>query len=409
MKGYKHNTECRVCIGDDLVQVLDLGATPPANAYLTEKELGSKEGEYPLVLHFCRTCSLVQLLDVVDPEILFKNYHFLTGASQPAVEHFQKYADEVIRTFITSPDDLVIDIGGNDGVLLEPVSTFARVLNVDPAENLASISEARGVPFYPAFFNSHTADVLIQEFGTAKVVTANNVFAHTDPIRDVFKGVAKLIGEGGVFIFEVHWVKHLIDEGAFDQVYHEHLCFYSLHALKHLVEASGMKIFDVEVVPMQGQSLRVYAAKDREPTVRVKEILEAEQAAGLTEESTFTKFSEEVAQNRDTLRTLLKNLKAQGKKIVGYGAPAKSTTMLSYYSISRDLIDYIVDSTPLKQGMYTPGTHIPIRSPEALNEDPPDFIVLFAWNFKDAILEKEAKLRERGVKFIIAIPHVEVI
>jgi len=409
MNSYKHNNTCRICLGEELIKVLDLGRTPPANAFLKEEELQNPEPLFPLALYFCKACSLVQILDVVDPEMLFKNYHFLTGASQPAVEHFQKYAQQVIKPFITSKNDLVVDIGGNDGVLLEPVKEFARVQNVDPADNLAPISEARGVPFYSAFFNSIVADDLLKQYGTAKVVTANNVFAHTDPIRDVFKGVAKLIGEEGTFIFEVHWVKHLIDEVAFDQIYHEHLCFYSLHALKWLVESAGMTLFDVEIIPMQGRSLRVYAAKDRPVSSRVAELLAEEERSYLTKENTFLEFGAKVEKNKEKLKNLLSDLKSKGKKIAGYGAPAKSTTLLNYYGIGPETISYIVDSTSLKQGLYTPGTHIPIYPPGYIHENIPDYVVIFAWNFKDAILEKEKALFKKGVKFIVAIPDIAII
>lgn len=410
MQDYIHKMTCRVCEGMDLVKVLDLGSTPPANAYLKEEDLGKPEASFPLALYYCRTCSLAQLLDVVNPEILFKDYHFLTGASTPSVEHFKKYADEVIKPLISSKDDLVIDIGGNDGVLLSFVKDYARVLNVDPADNLASISEGRGVPFYSAFFTSQTADELIAKYGHAKVVVANNVFAHTDPIRDVFKGVAKLIvGGDGVFVFEVHWQKHLVEEGAFDQIYHEHLCFHSLHALKHLVESAGMKVFDVEIVPMQGQSLRVFVAKDRTPSMNVERILTEERAAGLTDEETHHAFAEKVATNKKKLLALLNELKAAGKKIAGYGAPAKGNTLLNYYGIGPDILDYLTDTTTLKQGLYSPGMHIPIVSPEKLLTDTPDYILLLAWNFKDAILEKERDLREKGVKFIVTVPEVEII
>lgn len=409
MQDYTHKAVCRVCEGTDLVKVLDLGSTPPANAYLKEGDLGKPEKSFPLALYYCRTCSLAQLLDVVDPSILFKDYHFLTGASAPSIAHFKKYAEEVIKPLITSKDDLVIDIGGNDGVLLSFVKDYARVLNVDPADNLAPISEEKGVPFYPAFFTSEIADNLIAKYGTAKVVVANNVFAHTDPLRDVFKGVAKLIGEDGVFIFEVHWQKHLLEEGAFDQIYHEHLCFHSLHALKHLTESVGMTIYDVEIVPMQGQSLRVFASRHKVPTENVARILKEEEMAGLTDERAHRAFAEKVEENKKKLLVLLAELKAAGKKIVGYGAPAKSTTLLNYYGVGSETLEYLTDTTPLKQGLYSPGTHIPIVSPERLQSDRPDYILLFAWNFKDYILEKEKDLRDAGVKFIITIPTVEVI
>ena len=409
MQHCTHNTHCRICGSTDLVQVLDLGTTPPANAYLKEEDLDKPEPRFPLAIYFCRSCTLVQLLDVVDPEVLFKGYHFLTGASTPSVEHFEKYAKEAVRPLISSKDDLVIDIGGNDGILLSYLKDDARVLNVDPADNLAKFSEEKGVPFYPAFFDSKVAQELIGTYGHAKVVTANNVFAHTDPLRDVFKGVANLIGDDGVFIFEVHWVKHLVETGCFDQIYHEHLCFHSLHALKKLVELSGMEIFDVEIVPMQGQSLRVYASKGREVKPAVARVLAEEETAGLTTEGAYRAFAEKVEANKKALLELLRTLKAEGKKIAGYGAPAKSTTLLCYYDLGRETLEYLTDTTTLKQGLYSPGKHIPIVSPNRLKEDRPDYAFLLAWNFKDAILEKEEELRKKGTKFIVTIPELQAL
>jgi C-methyltransferase C-terminal domain/Putative zinc binding domain/Methyltransferase domain len=407
--GYVHKDTCRICGGKDLVQILDLGSTPPANAYLKKEDLEKSERSFPLALYFCRNCSLAQLLDVVHQDILFKDYHFLTSASAPSVEHFRKYAEEAIRPLIASPNDLVVDIGGNDGVLLSFVKDYARVLNVDPADNLAPISEANGVPFYPAFFTSQTADEIRAAYGKAKVVVANNVFAHTDPLQDVFKGVAKLIGDEGTFIFEVHWAKHFVEEGAFDQIYHEHLCFHSLHALRNLIESASMNIFDVQIVPMQGRSLRVFAAKDRLPTANVERVFAEERAAGLTDESTYHSFAQKIKENKQKLLALLRQLKAAGKKIVGYGAPAKGNTLLNYYGIGPDILEYLTDTTILKQGLYSPGMHIPIVSPDILRTDTPDYVLLLAWNFKDSILEKEKELRARGGKFIVTVPEVEVI
>jgi len=409
MKDYIHKTSCRVCEGSDLVEILDLGSTPPANAYIEEENLGEPEESFPLVLYFCRTCSLAQLLDVVDEEILFKDYHFLTAASAPSVAHFKKYSKDVILPLVKSKDDLVIDIGGNDGALLSFVKDYARVLNVDPADNLAPLSEEKGVPFYPAFFTSKTADDILKKYEKARVVVANNVFAHTDPIRDVFQGVSKLIGEDGTFIFEVHWAKHLIEGGAFDQIYHEHLCYYSLHAAKYLVEATGMKIFDVEIVPMQGLSLRVHVSKNRSSSKRVAEILEEEKKLGMRNEDAYLNFAKEVHENKDKILKFIKEIKKGGKKIVGYGAPAKGNTLLNYYGLGAETIEYLTDTTSLKQGLYSPGMHIPIVSPEKLLTDTPDYILLLAWNFKDVILEKEKDLRKKGVKFIITVPEVVIV
>ena len=232
--------------------------------------------------------------------------------------------------------------------LLSYVKDSARVL-IDPAENLAPLSEAKGVPFYPAFFTSKTADDLLGKYGNAKVVVANNVFAHTDPIRDVFAGVATLIGDEGTFVFEVHWVKHLIEEGAFDQMYHEHLCFYSLHAAKHLVEATGMKVFDVEIVPAQGKSLRVYVAKDREASPRVAQILAEEAAAGLTGEASHHGFAETVRSTRQIARPACKaQNRAKNRRLWRAG---QGNTLLNYYGLGTETLDYLTDTRRLSRAL----------------------------------------------------------
>lgn len=410
MTDFEVRSDCRVCGGQDLIPLLDLGDSPPANAYLRRGQLQEPEREYPLGIHMCRDCSLVQLLTVVDPTILFKDYHFMTGASQPSVAHFAEYAESVVAPFLRSPADLVIDVGGNDGVLLSFLTGRARVLNVDPADNLADASRARGVPFHAAFFSSAVADELRAEHGPARVITANNVFAHTDPIRDVMHGVARLLDTDGVFVFEVHWVKHLLDNACFDQIYHEHLCYYSLHAIRHLLRGAGLQLFDVQVIPTQGQSLRVFAASGERPvSPRVAEVLEAERASGVTEVGTWQDFAATVEQGKRDMNAMLTGFKSDGKRIVGYGAPAKSTTLLNYYGLGPDTIDYIVDSTPLKQGLYTPGMHVPIVGMERLADDTPDYVFVFAWNFREAILAKEHALRERGARFVFAFPHPTVV
>lgn len=408
MQNYILKNTCRVCEGGNLVQVLDLGSTPPANSYVKKENLDKPEASFPLVLYYCRDCSLLQLLHVVDPALLFKDYHYVTGASGTWSDHFRRYAREAVLPLVSSPKDLVIDIGGNDGALLSFVKDHARVLNVDPADNLAPLSEAAGVPFSPAFFTSTVAQDVIAKYGHAKVVLANNVLAHTDPLRDVFKGISQLLTDDGVLIFEVHWQKHLL-EGAFDQIYHEHLCFHSLHNLLPLVKSAGMSVYDVQIVPTQGQSLRVFAAKNRPQTPAVARVLTEETQAGIGNEETYHAFAKRVETQKSELLSLLKELKAHGKKIVGYGAPAKGHTLLNYYGVGTSVLDYLVDGMVLKQGLYSPGMHIPILSPERLQTDRPDYILLLAWNFKDLILKKEEALRRQGVKFIVPIPVVDVI
>ncbi len=409
MKNYIHKDNCRICGSKDLVKILDLGETPLANGFLTEKELKKEEEKFPLVVYFCKGCSLVQLLDVVDPKILFGNYHFMTSASKPAIDHFIKYGRELVDNFIKNKNDLIIDIGGNDGTLLGSVKDHCRVLNVEPASNIADISVKNGIATINDFFSGDLARRILDEYGKAAVVSANNIIAHTDKVKDIFAGVKLLLKDEGVFVFETHWVKNLIGEGGFDQIYHEHLCYYSLHALKHLIDSTGFFLKDVKSVPMQGESLRVYAGKTNEASTAVDEFLRIEKETGLIDVKTFLGFSDKIIENAKNVKELLALLKKQGKKIVGYGAAAKGNTLLNYFQIGPDLLDYIIDTTPLKWGCYSPGMHIPIVHPDELKINPPDYVFLLVWNYADAILEKERELREKGVKFIIPVPTVRVV
>ena len=408
MKNYTTRDDCRICGSKDLVKILDLGETPLANGFLTKDELGKTEEKFPLAVYFCKKCSLVQLLDVVDPKILFGKYHFITSASKPSVEHFAKFGKELRDKFVKSKDDLVIDIGGNDGTLLGNLKDCCRVLNIEPASNIAEISAGNGIPTINDFFSSGLAQKVLNKYGKASVISANNIIAHTDKVKDVFAGANLLLKDDGVFVFEAHWVKNLIGDGGFDQVYHEHLCYYSLHALKHLVESEGFFIKDVKSVPMQGESLRVYAGKTSGYSVSADEFLKKEKEMGLTNVGAYFGFSDKVVKNAKNVKKMLVDLKQQGKKVVGYGASAKGNTLLNYFGVGNDILDYIVDTTPLKQGLYSPGTHIPVVHPDKIKEDTPDYIFILAWNYADSIIEKESALREKGVKFIIPVPEVKI-
>ncbi len=404
---YKRET-CRACGGTDLTKFLDLGEMPPANAFLSESELKLPEKKFPLAVYFCRGCSLVQLLDVVNPELLFKNYHYMTSASKPLAEHFRKMAAEIAEKFIETKNDLVVEIGSNDGVLLEAIKSKCRVLGIEPSENLARIAEKNGVPTIEEFFSYSLAEKILQDKGEARIVVANNVMAHIDDMKDIFSGVKKLIGKNGIFVFEVHWLGNLIGAGGFDQIYHEHLCYWSLHSLKKFIEPLGMKIFDVQKVPMHGESIRVFVSASRGEEKSVSVLLSEEKNIGLNKEETFFAFAKRVEKNRQELLDLLKSLKSEGKKIIGYGAPAKGNTLLNYCGLGTETIDCISDSTPFKQGLFAPGSHIPILSPENFKKSPPDFALLLAWNYAEEILKKEQDFREAGGKFILPVPKVKI-
>ncbi|MES2087681.1 MAG: class I SAM-dependent methyltransferase [Patescibacteria group bacterium] len=400
---------CRICGGSKLTRVLDLGAMPPANAFLTKSQLRKKQDNFPLAIYFCQDCTLLQLIDVVDPEILFKDYLYQTSASSPLLIHFKKLAQEILEKHIASKNDLVVEIGSNDGSLLEHFKNRARILGVDPAETMVTIAGAKGVPTLSAFFNEETARKIIDSHGHAKIILANNVLAHIDDLHSVFAGIETLLDADGKFIFEAHWVGNLLGKGGFDQIYHEHLCYFSLHAVNHLAKKFGLKVLDVVLVPIHGESLRVTLGKVGTPNARVSAFMKKEKKLGLEKFATYQKFSQKVAKNKIKLLALLKKLKQEDKKILGYGAPAKGNTLLNFLKLDQNTLDFITDTTASKQGLYAPGTRIPIIAPENLTSAKPDYILLLAWNYADEILKKETALRKSGVKFIIPVPEVKVV
>ncbi len=405
-KDFLHKTTCRACFNSNLVKILDLGKMPLSNAFLKANELNKPEKKFSLIVYFCRDCGLLQLLDVVSPEMLFSNYYYLTSTSKPLADHFVKFGGSLAKRFIKSKNDLIIDIGGNDAVLLGSVKNKCRVLNIEPAKNIAKISRNNGVETINEFFSEKLAKALFKKYGPARIITASNVFAHVDNLADFINGVKILIGEKGIFVIEAHWVANLLGlagKGGFDQIYHEHLCYFSLSALEKLFNKFGLKIFDAELTPIHGISLRVYVGRNYEAAGSVKELLNKEKELRLDKAKTYLDFTKRVIKKRNELRSLLGTLRrgsGQAKIIVGYGAPAKGNILLNYCGIDNKILNFIVEDSPLKQGLYTPGTHIKIYSTKRLKDILPDYILLLAWNYADAIIEKEAVLLKKGVKFI---------
>ncbi|MEK7575034.1 MAG: class I SAM-dependent methyltransferase [Patescibacteria group bacterium] len=408
-RDYKIKKSCRICGNTKFLKVLDLGKSPLANAFLSANELEKSEAYFPLAVYFCQKCTLVSLRHIVEPSLLFKNYHYLTSASTPLSLHFKKLAWEVGTRYIKSKNDLVVEIGSNDGSLLSNLKNRCRVLGIDPADNVTEIAKKNGVETVTAFFSEKTAEAVVQKYGRAKVVLANNVIAHIDDLHSVFGGIKKLLSPDGVFIFEAHWVGNLITDGGFDQVYHEHLSYFSLHAIEYIVQEFGMTIFDATLVPIHGESLRISVGNSGKASKNVRSLRQKEKIMKLDKYSTFKDFAKKVERNKNKLNTLLRKLKKQGNKIIGYGAPAKGNTLLNYYKITPKILNFITDTTPLKQGLFTPGTHILILSPDVLKTEKPDYILLLSWNYSIEILKKESTLRKEGVKFIIPVPDVKIV
>ena len=404
-----HKTQCRVCGKSQFVEILDLGAMPPANSFLMAHDLLQKERKFPLKVYFCNYCGLLQLRDVVNPSILFSHYDYFTSTSAPLARHFLEFGKQLAKKFIKAKDDLVLEIGGNDGILLSTIRNHCRVLNIEPAKNIAGVSRKNGIETINDFFTSALAENIFKKHGKARLIVANNVLAHIDDVRDVFRGVKMLLDDAGTFVFEVHWLGNLIGDGGFDQIYHEHVCYFSLSALQYLIQKSELVITDAELIPIHGQSLRVYVGHGSVASGAVNALLEREKVLGLNSTEVFHAFAEKTKRSRNQLRELLVQLKKNGKIIAGYGAPAKGNTLLNYCGIDGMLVDFIIDTTPAKQGLYTPGSHIPIYPPEKMRETPPDYVVLLAWNYADAIISREADFRERGGRFIVPVPEVRII
>lgn len=407
-KGIVHaRNDCRLCSSRDLTEVLSFGETPLANAYLSAADLEKSEVFAPLVVNFCNSCKLVQLRDVVDPGVLFSRYLYVSGTSPSFVAHFGEYAKTVSARFSLSKDSLVVDVGSNDGMLLaEFKKEGTKILGVDPAENIAAEATKNGISTIAKFFTLETANDIAKKHGQAAVITANNVFAHTDDIAEFVGAVKVLLAHDGAFIFEVQYLKDLIEQNLFDIIYHEHLCYYHATPLVPFFDRLGLQVFDVEHVSTHGGSIRVYVGWNGGPHARasrVDEVIAGEQA--LNDPATYTAFAARIEENKKKLLSLLLDIKSQNKRIVGYGAPAKATTLSYAFGIDGTFLDAIIDDSPMKQGLFMPGTHIPIKSSSALYDDHPDYCLILAWNFADTIMKNHGKFVENGGKFIIPVPQ----
>lgn len=408
-----HRETCRLCGSVDLVKVLSLAPTPLANAFVGADELGREQQLYPLDVHFCNACAHLQLLDVVDPAVLYEHYVYVSGTSPVFVRHFKDYAGYVIDAFHPPADGLVVDIGSNDGTLLRQfMESGRRVLGVDPARAISEKTQASGIPVVIDFFNAQLADRVRAEHGAASVITANNVMAHIDDLQDVMDGVRRLLAPDGVFVFEVSYLGAVVENTLFDTIYHEHIDFHSVKPLVGFFARNGLELIEALRVDSHGGSLRGVVQLQggpRRPGASVAAMVAHEEAAGLDRPETFRSFAAHIDNLRNELLGLLRRLKSEGKRIAGFGAPAKLTTLVYHLGLERGMIDFVVDDSPLKQGLFTPGMHIPVVPAQQLYERRPDYVLILAWNFAGPIMHKHAAFREAGGRFILPLPNVAVV
>lgn len=412
MSSYYRRSSCRLCGSEKLSLVLNLEPTPPANAFVLKEELNQSQERYPLDVFFCEDCAHVQLLDVVDPKILFENYVYVSGTSPVFIAHFESYATEIINRFCLQKSDLVVDIGSNDGTLLRFFKEARmQVLGVDPAKEIARRATESGIETIPVFFTPEIAAIVRKRMGSSKVVIANNVFAHVDDMQAFVRGVKKLLSEDGVFVFEVSYLVDIYTKTLFDSIYHEHLAYHTVKPLVRLFEENDMILIEALRVDTHGGSLRGIAQLSwgwRSVGESVAEALSLEKKLGLDQKDTFRTFAAKIDDLKRKLGALLNNFKAQGKRIAGFGAPAKATTLMYHFGIGPEIIDFIVDDSPLKQGLYSPGHHIQVLPASAIYERNPDCLLVLAWNFAESIMRKHNHYKEAGGKFIVPLPELRV-
>lgn len=404
---------CRGCGADDFILVLSLGETPLANSFLKEDDLKKPELVYPLDLYYCKRCHLLQLLEVVDPEILFNDYIYVTGTSEGISLHNTALADTITQRQKLTKSDLVVEIGSNDGSLLSCFQKYGiRILGVEPAKNIVSIAQEKGIETLNRFFDRECALEIQSIYGPANVVIANNVLAHVDDTIEFLKGIRTLLKPGGIVSVEVPYLIDMFENLEYDTIYHEHLCYFSILALMQIYARSGLSIIHVDRITVHGGSLRIFAASNSEVRDHHPEIYhlsENERRQGFTDGNTYLKFGTKVHENKVEVLCLIKNLKGRGKTLAGYGAPAKGNTLLNFCRITKEDIPYIVDMSPYKVGRYTPGSHIPVCPVNMLCEDQPDYTLLLAWNFKDEIMRQQSVYSSRGGHFILPIPKPVII
>jgi SAM-dependent methyltransferase len=406
---------------------LSLTPTPPANAFVSADQLGMAQETFPLNVFYCNDCTHLQLLDVVDPSLLFSQYVYVSGTSPSFVRHFEQYSDRVAELVGPLDGALTVDIGSNDGTLLRAFKERhgVKVLGIDPARNLAEAATAAGIATIGEFFTPSLADQIVAQYGPAQVVTANNVFAHIDNLAGVLEGIRMLLANTGVFVFEVSYLLDVIEKALFDTIYHEHLAYHAVRPLIPFFRNHDLELIEAIRVPTHGGSLRGVVQHKSGPRpvgtvvhdkcglrpigASLAAALAAEKKMGLDHLTTYTDFASRIKAYGDKVSAFLRDLKSRGRRIAGFGAPAKATTLMYHFGIGPDLIDFIVDDNPLKQGTFTPGMHIPVLSAAAIEDHRPDYLLILAWNFAEAIVASNEAFLKNGGRFIVPLPDLKVI
>lgn len=407
-----HN-KCRFCSEILTETFLDLGTSPLANSFLNEEKIKGVEKFYPLHVFVCKKCLLVQLAEFESPEHIFSDYIYFSSYSDTWLKHAENYVDMITKRFGFDSNTQIMEIASNDGYLLQFFKKKNMpVLGIEPAANVARIAEEKGIPTVIKFFGRKTATELIQTEKQADLLIGNNVLAHVPDLNDFVAGMKIVLKPKGVITIEFPHILQLMQHKQFDTIYHEHFSYFSLLVLLKVFSFHKLIIFDVDEITTHGGSLRIYVKHmendDISTSERVNAIIEKERDFGLEKLSTYTNFQNQINDMKKNICEFFNNIKKNNKTIVGYGAPAKGNTLLNFCNIGLDEISYIVDKNPYKQGLYLPGTHIPIRNPEEILKTKPDYLLILPWNLKDEIMLQMTHIRKWEGKFVVLIPEVKI-
>ena len=407
--------KCRFCKSSLTNIFLDLGMSPMANSFLKSTELDTKEPHYPLCSYVCSNCFLVQLDEFEKPQEIFSNYAYFSSFSTTWLDHVKEFVNQSINQFKIDKEKHVIEIASNDGYLLQHFKKKdIPILGIEPAKNIASYAESKGIPTINKFFGVDTAQELAQNGQKADFLIAFNVMPHVPNLNDFVNGLKMLLNPDGILIIQFSaYLLKLIELNEFDMIYHEHFSYFSLGTLKKIFSELKLKIFDVEELSIHGGSLRLYIIHEEnnsyQKSTRVDQLLEKEKQFGLLETSTYDNFTKNIQNVKQDICNFFAEARKENKKIVCYGAPAKGNTLLNFCGIGKDFIEYTVDKNPHKQELFLPGTHIPIHSPEKVISTKPDYLLILPWNLKEEIMKEMCSIRDWGGKFVTLIPKVKII
>ena len=406
-------TTCRLCGSTNTASVVDLGATPPCERFLTAEQLDEPEATFPLHLIVCTDCWLAQIPPLIDPDDTFTEYAYFSSFSTSWVEHAKRFVDSSVERLGLGEKSFVVEVASNDGYLLKHVVGHGiRCLGVEPSVNVGQAARDAGVPTLTAFLSEETGLRVREEHGPADLVAANNVYAHIPDVIGFTKGLRALVADDGWVSIEVQHLLTLIEKNQYDTIYHEHFQYYTVESARRALATGGLTVVDVELVPTHGGSIRLWARPDAvagEPSERMTDVLEREKAAGLHELSGYTEFAERVTRVRLDLLKFLIEARNDGKTVVGYGAPGKGNTLLNHCGIRTDLLQYTVDRNPYKHGRFTPGTRIPVLPPERIEADRPDYVLVLPWNLREELTEQLSFVGAWGGKLVFPIPRLEIV